>query len=138
LATKHLNKKKLSKSLDNATKNVIKRGVFVVDKGSDGLYSVKNYFNKSVLIGGLPFARTAKSISQWYNKKPEERNEYGAPRLDRVQKDVEVYFKHYNDIKFYEYTMSVTNDDVSFYTAEARCDMSRCYLEDYRQKLFSV
>ena len=65
-------------------------------------------------------------------QKPEERNEYGAPRLDRVQKDVEVYFKHYNDIKFYEYTMSQMM--MWLYTPEARCDMLRCYLEDYLAK----
>ena len=47
-------------------KNAIKRGVFVVDKGSDGLYSVKNYFNKSN-DRRLPYEQQ-KHIFQWYNK----------------------------------------------------------------------
>jgi len=133
-------KKKLSKDLDNLTSKVVKKGVFVVDKDKDGLYSVKNYFNKKSIIKNLPFAKPAKSIAQWYNKKPSEQkeSEYLRPKLDQIREDVNIYFKHRNDVMFYEYTMSTTKDDTSFYTAEARCDISKGYLEQATQRLFSI
>tara|TARA_B100000683_G_C12173339_1_gene425280 strand:+ start:48 stop:482 length:435 start_codon:yes stop_codon:yes gene_type:complete len=144
LATKRLSKKpffdkkKLTKDLDKITSNVAKKGVFVVDKDKNGLYSVKNYFSKKELINELPFARVAKSIAQWYNKKPSEQLEYNKPRLDQIKRDVDNYFKHRNDVMFYKYTMSTTDNSTSFYTAEARCDVSKGYLEAARQRLFSV
>ena len=110
LATKYTrkkqnyNKKHLAKKLDDLSNKVAKRGVYVIRPADPG-FNIVNYIDNSVYVYSVPFKRTAKAICKTLNDKKIENK----PQPERIQKECDYFYKHYNDIHFYKYT-SFRND----------------------------
>jgi len=131
---KRINTKVLSKKLDKAAQNVIKRGVYIVANDDEGFYCVKNYFNNNELVRSIPFAKVAKSISNQYNQKQTDAARF-RPSVEKISKACNQYHKHKNDVLFYEYTISVTDDPLVEEVTEARLYQSQSALEYVSEEL---
>jgi len=136
LATKYTrkkqnyNKKHLAKKLDDLSNKVAKRGVYVVRPANPG-FNIVNYINNSVYVESVPFKRTAKSICNTLNDK----NSVSKPSAERLQKDCNSFYKHYNDIHFYKYTMKTTKSMERRLISQTRMDESVGMLKNIRLKL---
>jgi hypothetical protein len=126
-------KKSLVNKLDNITKNVSKRPVYVVKKQKDGNYALIHYFNNKILIDEIPFARSAKSLASVIHraKKVDEHT------LAKFRSKMDNFYKHYNDALFYKHTMSTTKDQTKFFSTEARLDLTIMYLKEAKQSLIN-
>jgi len=133
LATKYTrkkqnyNKKHLAKKLDDLSNKVAKRGVYVVRPAEPG-FNIVNYINNSVYVHNVPFKNTAKSICQTLNDK----NAVSKPSSERIQKDCDQFYKHYNDIHFYKHTMKTTKLMERRLIAQTRMDESVGMLKNIR------
>ncbi len=136
LATKYTrkkqnyNKKHLAKKLDDLSNKVAKRGVFVIRPADPG-FNIVNYINNSVYVYSVPFKKTAKAICKTLNDKKIENK----PLPERIQKECDNFYKHYNDIHFYKYTIKTTKIMEKRLIAQTRMDESVGMLKNIRQKL---
>ena len=92
---RNYNKKHLAQKLDNITKNVAKRGVYVVKKVNPGFHVV-NYVTNKVYAENVPFVKVAKDICTTLNDKKIK----DKPDSQRINKLCDKFYKHYNDIHF--------------------------------------
>ena len=136
LATKYTrkkqnyNKKHLAKKLDDLSNKVAKRGVFVTRPADPG-FNVVNYINNSVYVYSVPFKKTAKAICKILNDK----DAVSKPSPERIQKECNNFYKHYNDIHFYKYTIKTTKVMEKRLIAQTRMDESVGMLKNIRQQL---
>ncbi len=136
LATKYTrkkqnyNKKHLAKKLDDLSNKVAKRGVYVVRPAKPG-FNIINYINNEVYVYSVPFKNTAKSICKILNDK----NAVSKPSSERIQKECDQFYKHFNDIHFYKYTIKTTKIMERRLIAQTRMDESVGMLKNIRQKL---
>jgi len=137
LATKFINKSKHYKmnvavKLDHLADNVVKRGVYVVDK-QDSLYKVKNYFSNIVIIHDVPFKSLAHRIADSLNKT--KNPNLAKTNISRVNKNLDQYYKHKNDVMFYEHTLNTTKDTFVACATESRLDVSKALLRHAMKQL---
>ena len=124
------NKKHLAKKLDDLSNKVAKRGVYVVRPAKPG-FNIINYINNEVYVYSVPFKNTAKSICKILNDK----NAVSKPSSERIQKECDQFYKHFNDIHFYKYTIKTTKIMERRLIAQTRMDESVGMLKNIRQKL---
>ena len=136
LATKYTrkkqnyNKKHLAKKLDDLSNKVAKRGVFIVRPAKPG-FNIINYVNNEVYVYSVPFKNTAKAICKLLNDK----DAVSKPSSERIQKECDQFYKHFNDIHFYKYTIKTTKIMERRLIAQTRMDESVGMLKNIRQKL---
>lgn len=136
LATKYTrkrqnyNKKHLAKKLDDISSKVAKRGVYIIKSTEPG-FNIVNYIDNSVYVQSVPFRRTAKAICKILNDKTVE----SKPSPERIQKECNNFYKHFNDIQFYKYTMKSTKDMERRLISQTRMDESVGMLKHIRQQL---
>lgn len=125
---KNYNKKHLANKLDNLAKKVAKRDVFIVKKTDPG-YNIVNYVTKQILVENVPFLNVAKRACKTFNASKEKVNG------SSMQKDVDVYFKHYMDIQFYKNTVKTSQDKNRVFNAGVRMADSLDYIREAKLRL---
>ena len=119
---KKYNTKKLAKGLDNIANKVAKRGIYVVVKADVG-YNLIDHKKKVTLVESHPFKRQLEKLCAELNKSKEE------PRIGGLQRHIDNYYKHYNDIQFYKHTIRTSEDKVKVFSAGSRLQDSLHYLK---------
>lgn len=136
MATKHINKntkyrgkkKTLAKKLSNIAQNVAKKRIFIVKKTDPG-YNILNYVTKEVLVQNIPFLKCANSVCKEYNKTQETLG------INSLQRHIDVYYKHFNDLQFYKHTVRTSNDKVRVFSAGVRMQESLYFVKEAKQQL---
>lgn len=127
---RNYNKKHLAQKLDNITKNVAKRGVYVVKKVDPGFHVV-NYVTNKVYAENVPFIKVAKDICTTLNDKKVK----DKPDSQRINKLCDKFYKHYNDIHFYKHTIYTTKDLERRLIAQTRLEESVMMLKEVKYQL---
>lgn len=122
------NKDNLANKLDTLASNVAKKGVFVVIKSDPG-YKVFNIINKKVLLDNIPYLSLAKELTDKVNKTKEPMS------FENLNRQIDRYYKHLNDILFYKNTIKNTNDFGKLTSAESRLQESIYAFKDAKEKL---
>lgn len=125
---KNYNKTKLANKLDTLASNVAKKGVFIVTKSEPG-YKVINYINKKIIVDCIPFLKTANEVADQLNKSKEPLT------FESLNRRIERYYKHLNDIMFYKHTIRSSNDSFKIISVGSRLQESIYALNDAKQKL---
>jgi len=134
LATKYTrrkrnyNNKDIAKKLDGLASNVAKRGIFIVKK-SDAGYNIFNYATKLVFVQDIPFLNMANKYCKNLNSQKEHQN----PR--HIQRHIDLYHKHFNDIQFYKYTIKTSEDKVKVFTAGVRMADSLQFVREAKTQM---
>lgn len=125
---KNFNKKDIANKLDGLAKNVAKRNIYVVKKTSFG-YNILDYVTKSTFVEDIPFLNVANRYCKALNKTKEPQS----PR--HIQKHIDIYHKHWNDIQFYKHTIQTSDDKVRVFTAGVRMADSLQFVKEAKKHL---
>ena len=120
---KRYNTKKLAKGLDNITNKVAKRGIYVVVKADVG-YNLIDHKKRETLVEAHPFKRELDKLCAEFNKAKKEDITIG-----NLQRHIDNYYKHYNDIQFYKHTIRTSQDKVKVFSAGSRLQDALHYLK---------
>jgi hypothetical protein len=122
----------LASKLDTIADRVIKRGVLVVEKNSDGFYNLIDYFNKNVILIDIPTLALAKSICEYMNNK---RDTNKRKFFQDLQHLLNSYHKLNNDCIFYRHTIKVAKDMMRVEIALTRLDVTLVKLKSLHQQI---
>lgn len=122
----------LASKLDTIADRVIKRGVLVVEKNSDGFYNLIDYFNKNVILVDVPTLALAKSICEYMNNK---RDTNKRKFFQDLQHLLNSYHKLNNDCIFYRHTIKVAKDMMRVEIALTRLDVTLVKLKSLHQQI---
>jgi len=139
LATKYTHKDQnysyqtyLAEKLDTIANRVIKRGVLVVERNSDGFFNLVDYFNKNVVIVDIPTLSLAKSICDYFNNKRDTNKRKFFVDLQHL---IYSYHKLNNDCIFYRHTIKVAKDIMRVEIALTRLDVTLVKLKSLNQQM---
>ena len=134
LATKYTNKKRnfnkkdLATKLDRLADRVAKRKVYTVQKTEYG-YNIINYVTKEIFVQDIPFLNIAQSYTTTLNS---DSDVYSGMNM---QKHVNIYHKHLNDVLFYKHTIRNSNDIEKVFTAGVRMADSLQFIHEAKKHL---
>lgn len=123
----------LANRLDTIADRVIKRGVLVVEKNSNGFFNIIDYFNKNVLVEDLPTFAVASSLCNSFNAKKTNRKK----SFSEIATILEQYHKLNNDCMFFRHTIRVSKDTFKVEVALTRLDITLVKLKGVHQQLSS-
>jgi site-specific recombinase len=139
LATKYTHKDSsysnqvyLASKLDTIADRVIKRGVLVVEKNSDGFFNLIDYFNKTIIVADVPTVALAKSICDYLNSKRDTNKRKFFVDLQHL---INNYHKLNNDCIFYRHTIKVAKDIMRVEIALTRLDVTLVKLKTLHQQI---
>ncbi len=139
LATKYTHKDSsysnqvyLASKLDTIADRVIKRGVLVVEKNSDGFFNLLDYFNKTIIVADVPTVALAKSICDYLNSKRDTNKRKFFVDLQHL---INNYHKLNNDCIFYRHTIKVAKDIMRVEIALTRLDVTLVKLKTLHQQI---
>lgn len=117
-----LNKRVISKKLDNIAKNVAKRGVFVISYNkSTGMFEVIEAVTKRVVLTHLPNKNLANVLCVRLNQQKLHQKTIREGHLfRRPQAIINKYVDLKNECMFYRHTMKTTKDDFRFESTRHR------------------
>lgn len=127
--TKYRGKKKaLAKKLSNIAQNVAKKKIYIVKKTDPG-YDIINYVTKDIIVENIPFLTCANSVCKEYNKTQETLG------VNSLQRHVDIYYKHFNDLQFYKHTVRTSKDKVRVFSAGVRMQESLHFIKEAKKHL---
>jgi len=117
-----LNKRVISKKLDNIAKNVAKRGVFVISYNeSTGMFEIIEAVTKRVVLTHLPNKNLANVLCVRLNQQKLHQTTIREGHLfRRPQTIINKYVDLKNECMFYRHTMKTTKDDFRFESTRHR------------------
>lgn len=134
LATRYTHKKKkfnkndIANKIDKLATNIAKRGIYLVKKTDVG-YNIINYVTKTIFVKDIPFQNVANRYCKTLNSTKEQLSPVN------IQRHIDLYHKHYNDIQFYKYTFKTSEDKVKVFTAGVRMAESLQFVKEAKKQL---
>ena len=125
---KNFSNKEIANKLDKLANNIAKRNIYVVKKTPYG-FNILNYVTKHVFVEDIPFQNVANRYCKVLNNTKDTQN----PRS--IQRHIDLYHKHWNDIQFYKNTIKSSDDKVRVFTAGVRMADSLQFVKEAKKQL---
>jgi len=131
-------KKELAEKLDNTTKKVLSKNIFISIKNKSGMFDIVDATNKQPVFTNVYLPETARRIVTALTKTPKKKLHSTIKNIStaRVRYETPI-IKHYTDLIFYKHTMKTTKDTTKFYATECRAEISIMKLKDAKEGLHS-
>ena len=131
-------KKELAEKLDNTTKKVLAKNIFISVKNRSGLFDIVDATNKEPVFKNVYLPETARCIVKTLTKTPKKKLQNTILLIHKARNSYETpIIKHYNDLIFYRHTMKTTKDSIKFYSTESRAEIAIMKLKDAKEGLHS-
>lgn len=124
-------KKELEEKLDKLAKKVSAKPVYVVKKTDMG-YNLVHYITDAILISDIPDLTLAKRMADRANSKKSLRKD----DINRFNNRLKIFYKYYNDIQFYTYTIKNSSDFTKVEAVKTRLQDAKWNLKHARSALF--
>lgn len=133
-----IDKSKVAKKLEQATKKVLSKNLFFSVKKKTGLYDIVEASSRQPVFKDVMLPETARRIVKTLSTTPKKKIPNTVliieKALHRYQRHVT---KHYNDLIFYKHTMKTTKDTTKFYSTESRAEIAIMSLRNAKESLHS-
>lgn len=125
-----INKYKLSNQLDQLADNVIKRGVYVIDKTGQST-NIVDYLKKQTVLTDIPTVEMANNICDQLNKLRIKQK----PNLFQAQHLIDYCNRLNSDTICYRHTINTTRDDFKRDLVAVRLDST---LQTLKQVIYQI
>ena len=138
-AKKPIDKKQLATQLETISKNVAKRGMFFAAKNKQDMYDVVDARTQNPVLQNVVVHEVAQLCASKLNKTSEASIKHSLAAIQRTLAQYQAEIdKYYNDIFFYKYTLSTTEDDMQYSIVESRLDLATQRLSNLIRKIRSI
>lgn len=124
-------KKELEEKLDKLAKKVSAKPVYVIKKTDIG-YDLVHYITGAVLLTDIPELSLAKRLVERANSKKSLRRD----EINRFNTRLKTFYKYYNDIQFYSYTIKNSSDFTKVEAVKTRLQDAKWNLKHARSALY--
>lgn len=133
-----IDKRKVAKKLEHATKKVLSKNLFFSVQKKCGLFDIVEASSRQPVFKDVVLPETARRIIKTLSTTPKK----GIPStIITIDKALDTYqrhvAKHYTDLIFYKHTMRTTQDSIKFYSTESRAEISIMSLRNAKESLHS-
>lgn len=133
LKEKNFNKEQLAVQIDSLTNKILSKGVYVIEKTTEGFYNIRDYVKKTLILSDIPTYAIADSLCNVLNN-----TKRGNFNIKIAESLIRSYHKITNDCVHYRYTIKSTKDDFRKEVVYTRLDLSVQHLKRVKNELMRL
>ena len=124
------NKKKIKRVFNKVAKQAALKTVYQVQKDEHKSYKIVNYSNGEAILRDLPFLDISTQICNHLNNG----KDFSKKKLNKI---VDMYYKHYNDYRTYIFNIKSSNDEIRKKILKIRAELTYARMKKVRKEMIN-